>query len=91
MRQYIITQTGLDLDGIFRQYLTTTWCLHPEVKLHDGRLEYRWTEVVDGFVLPLPVHTGPDQWTTLTPTTEWQSVPISHTDPAVVQANPTIT
>ncbi len=88
VRQYIITQTGLDLDGIFRQYLTTTMVPTLEVKLHDGRLEYRWTEVVDGFVLPLPVHTGPDQWTTLTPTTEWQSVPSILTDPAVVQADP---
>ncbi|MFW6205783.1 MAG: M1 family metallopeptidase, partial [Gemmatimonadota bacterium] len=82
VRSYISEHAGIDLDPVFRQYLTTTTIPVLEVRLQSDRLAYRWAEAVDGFDMPVDARLGPDACTRLYPTTAWQTVAHSLPDPA---------
>ena len=63
--------TGIDLGTFFDQYLRTTMVPTLEWELSDGLLSYRWTEVVEGFDMPVRVFMGPEaEW--LFPKPQWQ-------------------
>jgi aminopeptidase N len=50
---YISAQTGLDLSGVFDQYLRDTRIPVLEYRVAGNTLEYRWREVVAGFAMPV--------------------------------------
>ncbi len=74
VEDYIIRFTGLNLKPLFDQYLRTTNIPKFEWYVKKKELHYRFTNVVDGFILPLPVSTA-KKVTTLNVTAEWQSIP----------------
>ncbi|MGI9037329.1 MAG: M1 family metallopeptidase [Gemmatimonadota bacterium] len=47
-----------------------------------GTLHYRWTNVVDGFAMPIEAKVAADRCEVLTPTAEWQTTPVEVADPA---------
>ncbi|WP_372651942.1 M1 family metallopeptidase [Draconibacterium sp.] len=68
---YLIKHTGLDLQGFFNQYLRDTRIPTFEYAMIDGGLQYRWTNCVDNFKLPLKVYiNGEPHW--LNPSRRWQ-------------------
>ncbi len=83
VRRYISDRAGLDLDPVFRQYLTTTDVpvleLRPEA---PGRLAYRWAEAVDGFDMPVDVQGADGRCSRLWPTTAWKITRVDGIDPA---------
>jgi len=70
---FIAAKTGLDLKAFFEQYLRTTKIPQLEYYIKDGELHYRFTEIVDGFSLPISVTAG-ETTKSIAPTAEWQQV-----------------
>jgi aminopeptidase N len=71
---YISRQAGMDLSRVFQQYLTTTKIPVLEHREQNGRLHYRWANVVPGFAMPVRVSLQGRPMQTLRPTERWQSV-----------------
>ena len=75
IEQYLSDKTGIDLTPIFDQYLRTTMIPILEYKIDGNNLEFRYTQVVDGFAMPLHIDIdGKKQW--ITPNNEWQAMTI---------------
>ena len=79
VEEYVSRRAGMDLSKVFAQYLTTTKVPTLEWRRTPTALEYRWTNVVPGFAMPVRAAVGdasaPMQW--LHPTEQWQSLPSS--------------
>jgi aminopeptidase N len=75
VEQYITKESGLPLGKVFDQYLRTTKVPELEYTLQDGKLAYRWTNVVDGFAMPVLAHVPGRGDVTLHPTTGWTTDP----------------
>ncbi|MEO8226896.1 MAG: M1 family peptidase, partial [Gemmatimonadota bacterium] len=88
VEDYISAQAGTDLSKVFQQYLTTTKIPVLEYHFSPTALFYRWTDVVPGFSMQLPVTSSRKGSTMLHPTTEWQSMPVDLTTPAAFRADP---
>ena len=71
IEDYMSSETGLDLNKIFNQYLRTTQIPTFEYFFKEGYLEYRWSNCVEKFNMPLKVNlNGVETW--LKPTQEWK-------------------
>ena len=75
IENYISDKMGYDLSTFFDQYLRTTNIPVFEYKLNDGLLEYKWTNVVDGFKMPIELFVG-DEKIRLNPTQETKSIDV---------------
>ncbi|NUO64368.1 MAG: M1 family metallopeptidase [Gemmatimonadaceae bacterium] len=71
VERYISQQAGTDLSKVFAQYLTTTKIPAFQYRLDGQTLVYRWSNVVDGFDMPLRVAVGGTPWL-IRPGTSWQ-------------------
>jgi aminopeptidase N len=72
VEQYIEEKTGLELTAFFDQYLRDHRVPVLEYGFRDGFLTYRWSNVVDGFIMPVKVTIdGTEQW--LKPSQYWSS------------------
>ncbi|MBC3847170.1 M1 family metallopeptidase [Winogradskyella echinorum] len=72
IEDYISLKTGIDLTEFFNQYLRTTKIPMLEYKIENGELTYRWTEIVDGFDMPIQIEIdGKSEW--LFPKAKWQT------------------
>lgn len=69
VEQYLIEQTGLDLQKTFEQYLTTTQIPTLEYYYNGKELFYRYTNCIAGFNMPITI---PSTNKTIVPTTQWQ-------------------
>jgi aminopeptidase N len=58
VEDYITKKSGKDLYKIFDQYLRTTLVPTLEYKLSKTGIEFRWTNCVDGFAMPVKVDLG---------------------------------
>ena len=75
IENYISDKMGYDLSTFFDQYLRTTNIPVFEYKLNNGLLEYKWTNVVDGFKMPVEVFVG-DEKIRLNPTQQTKSIDV---------------
>ena len=75
IENYISDKMGYDLSTFFDQYLRTTNIPVFEYKLNDGLLEYKWSNVIDGFKMPVDVFVG-DEKIRLNPTQETKSIDV---------------
>ena len=72
IENYIIKNTGRDLNSFFNQYLRDIRIPTFEYALVNGNMRYRWTNCVDGFKMRTKVHiNGKAQW--LEPSQRWQN------------------
>jgi aminopeptidase N len=79
IEDYISQQTSIDLTEFFTQYLRDVRIPTLEYKIDNGELKYRWTEIVDGFDMPIQIEIdGKSEW--LFPKAEWKSKTINGTD-----------
>lgn len=72
IENYMSNQSGLDLSKVFDQYLRSTTIPVLEYKIAGKKLNYRYTDVVDGFNMPLKASVGKKELS-LTPTENWTS------------------
>jgi aminopeptidase N len=73
VQRYINETTGIDFSKVFEQYLTTTDVPVLEYRNAGSGLEFRWTNVVPGFDMPVRVTVAPGRYDWIHPTTEWQT------------------
>ena len=71
IENYIAKFSGLNLTAFFNQYLRTVKIPTLELKQNGNKVEYRYTNVVDGFAMPLRLK---DSDITINPTTNWQTI-----------------
>jgi aminopeptidase N len=71
VEDYIGKFAGYNFTPLFNQYLRTTKIPKLEWYIKKKELYYRFSDVVEGFTLPIPITSGRDK-AVLTPTAEWQ-------------------
>lgn len=74
VRDYISTQAKIDFSFVFKQYLETTKIPVLEYTRENDKLVYRWTNVVDGFNMPLRIYNDEDELIWIYPTDVFQAV-----------------
>jgi aminopeptidase N len=62
IEEYIAAQSKKDLKKVFDQYLRTTQIPTLEYKIRGKKIQYRWTNTVPLFSMPIKVNTGTEQW-----------------------------
>ncbi|HRI61346.1 MAG TPA: M1 family metallopeptidase [Saprospiraceae bacterium] len=72
---YISKQSGKNLQKVFDQYLRNTAIPVLEYRMKKGKVEYRWTNCVEGFDMPVKVALSKGKQEFIFPTTEWKSSP----------------
>lgn len=72
LETFIQEKTGLQLSVFFDQYLRTTQIPKLEYKLTKKKLQYRYTNCLEGFAMPVKITAGTVY--TLKPTTQWQTL-----------------
>ncbi len=82
VQDYISRRSGIDLDEVFDQYLTTTDIPTLLTSIEGPTLRYKWTNVVPGFDMPVRVKLSANGFEWIQPTEEWQSVTHELADPA---------
>ncbi|PXY47300.1 M1 family metallopeptidase [Flavobacterium hydrophilum] len=85
IEDYINTQSGINFNRVFAQYLTTTKIPVLEYIFKDGSFGYHWSNCVAKFDMPVKVKlNGVDHW--LKPTTEWKSEKVTN-DNRTIEVN----
>ena len=79
---YIARETGVTLARVFDQYLRSTMIPVLEWRIDGTVLSYRWTDVVDGFDMPVRAMLGSNVEVQLNATEAWRAleVPAGTTD-----------
>ncbi|HLX11225.1 MAG TPA: M1 family metallopeptidase, partial [Bacteroidota bacterium] len=83
---YVNAKTGKDLAYFFDQYLRHTKV--PELDLFVSQkgnkttLRYRWNTEVQDFHMPIKVTTADNKLDWITPTKDWQTLPLGDMDPS---------
>ncbi|WP_224490874.1 M1 family metallopeptidase [Robertkochia flava] len=73
---YLSEKTGKDLSAFFNQYLRDTRIPVFEYELQGNTLRYRYTDIVNGFDMPLEVTlNGHTDW--IFPTATWKEMPLT--------------
>jgi aminopeptidase N len=83
VEDYIIQQSGKDLQKIFDQYLRNTSIPVLDLTYADGALQYQWSHCIEGFNMPVKLTNG--QW--LQPTTKVNKVKMSKADFSTITAD----
>jgi aminopeptidase N len=91
VEEYLSRESGMDLTKVFDQYLRTTKIPELNHQIRGDKLQYRWTNVVPGFAMPVRVRFGTGEWRWLRPTTEWQTTAAPEGTAVVVDPNLYIT
>lgn len=79
IEDYIIKEAGIDLSGVFRQYLTTTKIPEFDYYVKGQMLHYRWSNTVTGFHMPLKVTLTEGQYSFIHPTEAWKTIAVKLT------------
>ena len=74
VEDYISHEAGIDLATVFAQYLTTTKIPVLEFQLGAGVVRYRWSDVIPGFSMAVPITVADSSYATVHATTEWQTI-----------------
>lgn len=72
VEEYINTKSGINLNKIFEQYLTTTMIPEFNYYIKEKKLHYRWSNVVSGFNMPLKVTLNGEGYSFIYPATQWK-------------------
>jgi len=73
IEQYISDKSGKDLSKVFDQYLRDSRLPILEYVVQEKTIRVRWSNVIDGFNMPIKVTIGDtEQW--INPTTDWSAI-----------------
>ncbi len=76
IESYISNESGLNLSAFFNQYLRDTRIPTLEYSLRGNKLSYRWTQIVNGFEMPVEIVVDEkNMW--LYPTKAWQKIDLN--------------
>ena len=75
IENYLSEKSGLELSSFFNQYLREIKIPNLEYSIKNNKLNYRWTNVVENFKIPIEIEVnGVTEW--LYPTTIWKTIKI---------------
>ena len=74
IEDYISTQSGIDFSTVFNQYLRDIRIPELEYKIKDGKLFYRWSNVVADFNMSINIFID-GEIKRLKPTSKWKTMP----------------
>ena len=72
LESFICQKTGINFMPVFNQYLRTTQIPRLEYKLTKKKLQFRYTNCIDGFNMSVKIKTDKEIW--ISPTTQWQTI-----------------
>lgn len=75
IEEYISKKSGIDFSKLFDQYLRTTLVPVLEYKIEKGRLLYRWSNVVEGFDMPVRIADAEGKYIWIHPGMEYKTAP----------------
>ena len=76
IEEYISQKSGKDFSKVFNQYLRTDQIPVLELKADKDKLEYRWSNCIDDFDMPVKLSNG----TWLQPTAQWTKLKADNID-----------
>ncbi|ACT95651.1 M1 family metallopeptidase [Dyadobacter fermentans] len=76
IEQYVSEHAGRDLSKVFDQYLRDVRIPVLEYAFGSKGLQYRWTNVVNGFDMPVKVKLASGEEEMLNPTTDWKTLKV---------------
>jgi aminopeptidase N len=76
VESYVETKSGKKLSKIFDQYLRTVKVPVLEYKYEGKKLFYRWSNVVEGFDMPLRIALDGKTYRWIKPSTEWKKIKV---------------
>ncbi|MFH4967336.1 M1 family metallopeptidase [Gaetbulibacter sp. M240] len=82
IENYISEQAGMDLKPFFDQYLRDTRIPILLYITMDNTLKFRWSNVVDGFKMPIKVSVN-GKWVWLDPEITWKSIELDTPNPSI--------
>jgi aminopeptidase N len=88
IEDFISKASGVDLIKVFNQYLRTIQIPVLEYKSNDSKLEYRFTNCIAGFEMPIKINLLAKYW--LYPTTNWKATKLNtskSTDTLMIDPN----
>jgi len=87
IENYLSKQLGRDLTGFFNQYLRSTEIPKLEYRIANHQIQYRFTNIVDGFNIPIKVAINKKtQW--IPPSKKWKNIKTTVKNPSFsVDAN----
>ncbi|MBL0358798.1 MAG: M1 family metallopeptidase [Chitinophagaceae bacterium] len=74
IQQYINKQSRINFDKVFQQYLTTIQIPVLEYKLDGYKLQFRYSNCIKDFNLPLKINFKGTRW--IKPTQQWQTLSV---------------
>lgn len=77
VENYINKTSDIDFSKVFDQYVRTTQIPVLEYKIKGNKLQYRWTNCVKGFNMPVKVQYGQEYW--LHATEQWKTLKLNQT------------
>ncbi|MEL6561040.1 MAG: M1 family metallopeptidase [Bacteroidota bacterium] len=86
IENYMIEQSGIDLSGIFDQYLRDTRIPVLDHYYDGNTLKYRWSNCVEGFNMPIDIQIGTDQ-KRIKATDQWREIRVSEVAPVTIEPN----
>lgn len=87
IEEYLSEHVGRDLSKVFDQYLRDIRIPKLEYSFTGKKLRYRWTNVVDGFDMPVRIALDGKKYQWIYPSTEWRSLKAKGADLLVVDRN----
>lgn len=86
IESFINQASGFDFSKVFDQYIRTTQVPTFEYKIKGNKLQYRWTNCVNGFNMPVKIKYDEEIW--LYPGKQWKSIKLkSNTGKLSVDSN----
>ncbi|MFB6458043.1 M1 family metallopeptidase [Chitinophaga sp. Hz27] len=73
VQEYINSFVGINLDKMYEQYLTTTQIPTLEYRITGQQLQFRWTDAVKDFNMPVKVKLNASGYTLIYPGTLWHT------------------
>lgn len=74
IEEYVSKNAGRDISKVFDQYLRDTRIPVLEYQVKNNEIQYRWTNVVEGFDMPVKVQVGNGKPQFLYPSGEWKKL-----------------
>jgi aminopeptidase N len=77
IEDYINKNSGIDFSKVFDEYLRTILVPTLEYKISSGVLSYRWTNVVEGFNMPVKIMLSKDKYSFIYPGETFKQIKFS--------------
>ena len=86
IENYISTQSKINFNKVFDQYLRTIQIPVLEYKLVGKQLQYRYTNCIKNFQLPLKINYNKQLW--IKPTKNWQTLQLNGQEDSIFSVDP---